>query len=151
VNPSKTYRVEVKGIRDGKFTLDTTLSQTGRRTAFTHPEVEVKKETRAQFTMDADKGTGLPPSLSVVTAGRTSSVAARSTIPPPLPAIIPGAEPQAGASAGRSDGYDLEPDEWGGAILMLVPLLGGGLCLFVVGPSVLVVTLQFVRSKRVRA
>lgn len=86
---SKTYKVAVNGITDGKFTLSVDITRSGETTAkFSYPEVPVKKGTIAQFNINPNKlaPNSPPPAIEVSTNGKITTIPAKVevlTTPPP--------------------------------------------------------------------
>ncbi len=77
---TKTYKVLVDGITDGKFTLSAEIRRAGVTTAkFSYQEVEVTKDTVAQFNINPSRITpdNPPPVLEVSADGKSTSVPAQ--------------------------------------------------------------------------
>lgn len=68
---NRTYRVLIKGTKDGKFQLSVKLMRGGNVRTFDYPEVKVKKGTLAQCTITPDQVTTTLPPLIVTPDGKT--------------------------------------------------------------------------------
>jgi hypothetical protein len=77
-----TYKVQVNGIADGKFTLAVQIKKAGKLIDSIYDEVPVKKGTVAQFDLDPKQVTTSLPPLIVTTDGRTASIPAQTKMQP---------------------------------------------------------------------
>ncbi|MBI4318818.1 MAG: alpha/beta fold hydrolase [Chloroflexi bacterium] len=116
-DPLRAYDIQVKGVRDGKFTLVVDIAKEGKVTTFYYPEVPVKKGTSAHFKLDLEQTTTTFPELQVTTDGRTSKVSAQ--VPPPgattavaVPATAGGSGPPSASVPSTTDGRS--PAYWVG-------------------------------------
>jgi hypothetical protein len=103
---TRTYRAEVNGIRDGKFTLSVRVAKPGKVVEFSYPDVPVKKGTNAVVSVDPGRvAPGDLPALAVTT-GET-----KSTVPATLLQSVedPKAPGSAEPGTGQPEERPLEP------------------------------------------
>jgi len=67
---SRTYEVEINGIRDGKFSLVVDALVGNRRDTFFYPSVPVEKGTQARFSITANRLSDGLPGLEVTANGQ---------------------------------------------------------------------------------
>lgn len=76
-DPTKTYGAEVRGIRDGKFTLTVGITRAGKVSEFQYADVAVREGTLAKVKVPAQLDTHALPILVVETDGKARVVAAK--------------------------------------------------------------------------